>query len=325
MRYAEDLKASGVALRPLLLFPGGGSPGAGLVDAELKLRRRLRQEPPGGVVWLQRNASYLPFLDAERKLVAGRRLVLDVDDAVWIHGRVTGASPLSALKGGGRKTRWLAGRADVVLAGNVYLADRLSDWAADVRVVPSVVDPAAVSMRAHCDGEEVRLGWIGSATTGPYLHDALPSLELVAQRLAPRRVRLTVLGAELAHRGMLEVESRVWSESEEVRSLAEFDIGLMPLPDNEWTRGKCAYKALSYMSAGVPVVASDVGVSAQVVEGTGAGFVVRQAQEWVDAIELLAGDLALRSRMGRSGRRGVEAEYSVRRWAPAVAAALTGR
>jgi glycosyltransferase involved in cell wall biosynthesis len=333
VRYAQPLAERGIALRPLLLFDGREAvsgatawPRAAgkLAGAELALRRRLAREPAGGVAWVQRNVSNLPLLDVERRLASGRRLVLDVDDAIWLDGRLAGGSPLAALKGGPRKLRWLAGRADVVLAGNDYLAENLGKWSKAVEVVPSVVDVGATPQREHADGEALVLGWIGSPTTGQYLRDVLPALEQAARRLAPRPVRLLALGTELTHEGSLRVELRRWTEEAELAALGEIDIGLMPLADNPWTRGKCAYKALQYMAAGLPVVASAVGVSAAVVEGSGAGHAVHDDAGWVEAITRLGEDRDLRAQLGAAGRRAVDADYSVRRWAPVVAAALRG-
>ena len=118
--------------------------------------------------------------------------------------------------------------------------------------------------------------------------------------------------------------SEPWSEPREQSFLAEIDIGLMPLPDNPWTRGKCAYKALQYMAAGVPVVADDVGVSAEVIGHGEAGLIAGRNGEWSDHLDELAGDVELRARLGAAGRRRVEQDFSVRRWAPPLAAILRG-
>ena len=120
------------------------------------------------------------------------------------------------------------------------------------------------------------------------------------------------------------VESVPWSIDEELEALRRIDVGLMPMPDNAWTRGKSAYKALQYMSAGIPVVADDVGVASEVIGPEPGGYAVLGEDDWVEALLALARDSELRSRLGEHGRRRVEEGFSVTRWAPVVAKVLRG-
>ena len=122
----------------------------------------------------------------------------------------------------------------------------------------------------------------------------------------------------------LRVVLHRWSEPAERAVLDRMDVGLMPLPDDPWARGKCAYKALQYMAAGVPVVADDVGITAAVIGDGQAGLIVSRPRDWVDGIVQLARDPELRNRLGAAGRRRVEADFSTARWAPVLAAAIRG-
>jgi glycosyltransferase involved in cell wall biosynthesis len=122
----------------------------------------------------------------------------------------------------------------------------------------------------------------------------------------------------------IRVRSEPWSESREAEFLRKVDIGLMPLPDDEWTRGKCAYKALQYMAAGIPVVADDVGVSAKVIGHQRAGLIAHGDDQWTRSLATLAADPQLRARLGAKGRQQVEESYSVERWAPRLAEVLRG-
>jgi glycosyltransferase involved in cell wall biosynthesis len=188
-------------------------------------------------------------------------------------------------------------------------------------VVPSLVDPSAYEVRAHEQGEELTLGWIGSPTTAPYLDRVVDVLERLA-RSSPRPVRLVVVGGPAPEIAGVRVEERAWSPEAEREALAEMDIGLMPLEDTPWTRGKCAYKALQYMAAGVPPVADDVGVAGATVAD--AGYAVSGPEAWRDALQALAEDAGLRSRLGEVGRRRVEEEFSPDRWLPTIAAIVRG-
>ncbi|MGE5280926.1 MAG: glycosyltransferase [Chloroflexota bacterium] len=328
----RGLAECGIALELLPLFAGdsaqrfraaGGLGKAHVLAASRRqLRRALREAGEGvATVVVQRQVDLAPSLSLERVAAQGRRLVYDVDDAVWLSGRQTGGHPLSALKGAARKVRWLAERAAHTIAGNEILAEYLSAHSERVTVVPSLVDPAAYAVRAHEQGEALTLGWIGSPTTAPYLAQIAPVLAGLAER-SSRPVRLVVVGGSAPALAGVRVEERAWSPQAEREALAEMDVGLMPLEDTPWTRGKCAYKALQYMAAGIPPLADDVGVSAATVAG--AGYAVSGAEGWLEALRALADDAGLRTRLGEVGRRRVEEEFSPGRWLPTIAAILRG-
>lgn len=322
---ADALRQHGVALEPRLLFDGpqadrfaaGGLLTKAVVAATARrtLRGTLAEEIDDfDSVLVHRRADPLPGLAAERAARRGRRLVYDVDDALW-HDR--------ALKGGARKSRWLAERSDHVIAGNSILAEHLSRHAGSVTVVPSLVDPDRIDVREHAQSEELVLGWIGSRTTARFVARLRPAIEQLATDLGAVRLRLLMVGGSTPPPAGVELESRPWSAAAQTDALQRMDLGLMPLPDTPWNRGKCAYKALQYMAAGVPVVADDVGVAAEVI-GPG-GTVVGAAGNWGEPLRELLRDPALRTRLGTKGRARVESDYSLARWAPVLAEVIGGR
>lgn len=327
----RGLVAHGVELRLLPLFTDSEAPRfrdgslavkvSALAGARRCLRRELRAADADTVL-VQRHVDLAPPLSLERAAVRGRRLIYDVDDAIWLSGRQSGGHPLGTLKGARRKVRWLAERASHSIAGNEILAEHLASYGGGpITVVPSLVDPAASEMRRHEQGEEVTLGWIGSPTTASYLRGATPALKRFAATSA-RPVRLLVVGGRAPSLAAARVEEWAWSPAAERRALAEIDIGLMPLVDTPWTRGKCAYKALQYMASGIPAVVDAVGISAATVAG--AGFAATGTDQWVEALQSLADDASLRNRLGAAGRARVEAEFSPRRWLPTLATILRG-
>jgi len=327
-----DLLAHGVALDLLPLFAVGQSRqfrGAGplakariLAGARRRLiadLRALGERAP--VALVQRHVDMTPSLALEKAVVAKRRLVYDTDDAIWLTGRQTGGHPLGVLKGVARKVRWLAERAAHVIAGNDVLAEHLATYNDAVTVVPSLVDYRAYAQRRHLQAEQVTLGWIGSHTTAPYLQAIVPALERFAKQ-SRRGVRLLMVGGSAPRIAGVRVDEHAWSPAVEREALAEIDIGLMPLADTPWTRGKCAYKALQYMAAGIPPVVDDVGISARAVSG--AGYVATGSDQWLEALDTLAGDSGLRDRLGEAGRRRIAEDFSPQRWLPTVAAILRG-
>jgi glycosyltransferase involved in cell wall biosynthesis len=336
MVLRPELARHGVLVEPLVLFTQAEVDAfsrGGLklrVTVLLSARRRLARQlattsRANGVSLIQRQVDLLPVLRLERRAAATRRLIWDVDDAIWLDSsRAAGGHELSVLKGTYRKVKWLASRADRIVAANAYLADFLSQYSDSVDVVPSVVETRSVTPRRHDDGEELVFGWIGSATTVPYLLRLGPAIRRVSRELSPHPIKLLVVGGTFPCEVGYSVESVPWSIDHERQALNRIDVGLMPMPDNAWTRGKSAYKALQYMSAGIPVVADDVGVTSGVVEHGRGGFVVRDEAEWVDALTALGRDPELRARLGHHGRRRVEADFSVVRWAPFLTAMFKG-
>jgi glycosyltransferase involved in cell wall biosynthesis len=297
-----------------------------LLSARRRLVRQLSGTEGGhSVALIQRQADFLPSLGLERRASAGRRLIWDVDDAIWLDAsRAAGGHRVAAFKGTTRKVRWLACRADHIVSANAYLADFLSRYSSRITIVPSVVETRAVRPRRHDDHSELVMGWIGSPTTAPYLLRITRVLARVSRELSDRSLRLLIVGGTMPSKNSFAVESVPWSVDNELDALERIDVGLMPMPDNAWTRGKSAYKALQYMSAGIPVIGDDVGVASSVIAAGKAGFVVRHEDEWVEALVTLARDSELRNRLGEYGRRRVEDGYSVKRWTPFVASIIRG-
>jgi len=331
---APELRRLGLDVMPFPLFSpelnerfhGGSSAtrARALLAARRRLARRLEEEIEAcATTVIQRQVDILPTRSLERRAADGRRLVLDVDDAVWFDAAAqAGGHPLAFLKRTAGKIRWLAERADHVIAGNEYLAEWLQGANDAVTVVPSLVAAERIALRSHAPSDRVTLGWIGSASTTRYLTQLTPVLERLAVLVPHITWELCVVGAPAPAIDGMTCRSVRWSQEAERDLLARTDIGLMPLPDNSWTRGKCAYKALVYMSAGIPVVADDVGVTAAVIGDERAGLVADSRDDWIAALVELARDAPLRTRMGAEGRRRVEAGFSTRIWAPRLAAIL---
>jgi hypothetical protein len=157
------------------------------------------------------------------------------------------------------------------------------------------------------------LGWIGSPLTSAYLEPLRPALVELAAR---QSFRIVLVGASPTALAGLPVERVAWSLETEAAQLARFDVGLMPLPDLPWERGKCGYKLIQYMASSLPVVASPVGANRDIVVPGETGFLAETWAEWGAALDRLAQDPALRQRMGAVGRRRVEQRYALQTRAP---------
>ena len=287
-----------------------------LVLAAAAKRAALRRRPPHDLLLVHRLRllAPLPGIDPPRRLD-----VYDLDDALFL-GSVSAVNRRfrTAKQEAWRCVRCLR-RARLVIAGNSFLADHAREHARRVEVVPSCVDPTRQCLRDHRDRELVTVGWIGTHTTSAYLE---PVLSVLARLNAGEtRMRLVLVGADPSIRAPW-IEHRRWSLADQDRDLASFDIGIMPMPDSDWARGKCGYKVLQYFSAGVPAVVSPVGIGAELVGGGERGIAAASSEEWHRALSCLAGDVAERRERGGAARAFVEDHYSYQRWAPELASML---
>jgi len=198
--------------------------------------------------------------------------------------------------------------ADSVVAGNGYLAELARRYNSRVTVVPSVVDLGDYT-KDVCGNDEPIIGWIGTRINLMYLHAIVPALRRVTERNPEVRIKI-VCDSDLEVPGLPIVNKR-WSRAEEAGDLASFRVGIMPLPNDPWARGKCAVKILQYFAASVPVVCSPVGTNVEVVEDGHNGYFARSETEWVKRIEELLNDAPTRARLARAGRATVEERYSV--------------
>jgi glycosyltransferase involved in cell wall biosynthesis len=209
-----------------------------------------------------------------------------------------------------------------VIAGNAYLAKRARDAGAPrVEIVPTVIDidRYAVKHALPSASEPLRIVWIGSPSTVRYLALLREPLAALNQRFA---FKLRVIGGGTIDLSGVDVEFVQWTEATEVASIQACDIGVMPLLDSPWERGKCGYKLIQYMACGLPVVASAVGVNRQIVQDGVNGFLASTPLEWKTALAKLLEDAPLRRQMGTAGRQCVEQIYSLQVQAPRLIAML---
>jgi glycosyltransferase involved in cell wall biosynthesis len=276
------------------------------------------------VVLVHREALPFPTTVLERVLKDKvKRLVFDFDDAIYLPQPFPSSPVVSWLRSP-RKFGAMISAADVTIAGNGHLAERAIRYSSNVVVIPTPVDTERITPRTgRRSGDRLVIGWMGSGSTAHYLAEVAEPLSAVLRQHP--HVELAIVGAGIPRALRQErVSARPWSLSGEAEDLQSFDIGIMPLPDNEWTRGKCAYKALQYMSAGVATVSSAVGVTPELVIDGENGLLARSKDEWMACLSSLIGDAGMRWRLGKAGRDTVVGCYSVNVWAPRFLAALTG-
>ena len=328
LQYLDDFEAHGwtVEVSPLFcnayveaLYAGRGRARYTLRGYAARILALVRARQFDVLVIEKELFPFFPAV-AERLLRSmGVHYVVDYDDALFHrydrHPRAL--------------VRWLLGRkidavmqnAAVVVAGNDYLADRARRAGAPrIEVIPTVVDTERYQPRQHAANEMPVVGWIGTPNTSRYLQPLLPVFEVLQKEFS---VRFVAVGARPEDFAGTPVETRPWSEETEVDSIQQFDIGIMPLEDSPWERGKCGYKLIQYMACGLPVVASPVGVNRQIVVPEENGLLANTPDEWKRALRsLLNMEAAKRHAMGKAGCKQARDWYSLRVQAPRLLAAI---
>jgi glycosyltransferase involved in cell wall biosynthesis len=293
------------ALRPMLAERG--------FDFDVKVRPRgwlarramLREARGYHAVILHR--KLLDPSDARLLRRHARRLLYSIDDAVMYHANHVGAFAQWRTT---RRFEATARVVDTVVAGNEYLAAMFRERGREVTVLPTCLDPAHYRVKEHVEVSPINLVWIGSSSTLPYVEQHREAIRHAAQRV-PLRL-LTIADRGLSDPGFA-AEHVPWSYEGEAGALVRGDIGIAPTPCDRWTLGKCGFKIVQYMAAGLPAVASPVGANAEIVREGETGFLADTPAAWADAIERLARDVELRRRMGRAARGVAEREYSLTR------------
>lgn len=264
------------------------------------------------VLYLHRKLfSPLEFWYIRKK---ARRMVFDFDDALMY--RSSGSKNPHSSSRRSKFSRTAKG-VDWVIAGNEFLKSETLPFQPNVTVVPTSIDLSRYKMKEVSRGREgVIIGWMGSASTLKYLKHLMPALERVARRCP--QVRLKIVCDQFLESSVLKVLKKRWSSEEEISDLQSFDMGIMPLSDDPWSRGKCALKILQYFGVGIPVVCSPVGMNRDVVEDGVNGFWASTAEEWEDRLVRLVEAEELRWQMGLRGRQTVERGYTVDVNAPRI-------
>lgn len=301
-----------------------GGYGFSLLRAYVCRLRALMARQQFDVVWIEKEA--LPWwpLWLELALLRSVPYVLDYDDAIFHNYDQHSSRWVRRLFG--RRLDGLMAQATLVVGGNHYLAQRARDAGAPwVEVVPTVIDlvrypsqPQAL-VAPSVDGDLPRIVWIGSPSTVRYLQLIREPLQVLAAR---QPFVLRVIGGGAVDLPGVQVEVVLWSEATEVENISACQVGVMPLLDSMWERGKCGYKLIQYMACNLPVVASGVGVNPEIVRHGENGFVANTADEWVASLSKLLQSASLRRQMGAAGRHRIENEYCIQKTGPRTAQLL---
>lgn len=236
--------------------------------------------------------------------------IVDYDDAIFLNYDLHPNFLVKKVLG--KKIYSVMKRANTVIVGNDYLALKAKEAGAKRTVIiPTVVDTDKYRINDRKKSEKVVIGWIGSPTTLKYVKEISPVLLQISSQSS---TTIHLVGGKS---GINVEDEKIieWSEDSEIKSIQDFDIGIMPLAESEWEKGKCGYKLIQYMACGVPVIGSPVGANNQIIQHGVNGYKVSSAEEWKVAFEKLINSSELRTKMGLSGRILVETKYSLQQTA----------
>jgi glycosyltransferase involved in cell wall biosynthesis len=311
-----------LAFAPALQEAGWSLTCEGLDRGTFSRTFQLRRAERFDAVVLQR--KLLPAWQLHILRRAARHLVFDFDDAVLYRDSNDPRGPESRRRL--RRFTRTVQLADTVVAGNDFLADcalRAGARVERVHVIPTCVNPGLYSIAGQeSSDDEIQLVWIGTSSTLRGLEQARGVWSALAAALP--RLRIRVICDRFPADFPIPVVPIAWDEPSEARHLADGQLGVSWLPDDLWSRGKCGLKVLQYQAAGLPVLANPVGCQTEMIRSGENGILASTPDEWVAAAMLLAGDLALRRRMGTAGRRRVESDYSLSAWAETFVGSMTG-
>lgn len=249
------------------------------------------------------------------------KIIYDMDDAFWTHP--------PQLKQIGRlckdpdRIKKIISLSSHVLAGNQYLAEYANRYNPNVTVFPTVVDTNRYYLRDEIDDGYVMIGWVGRWSSSFYLESHIPLFQRISA--AYPEVRYTFIGAApFDIPDGLPVVFKPWRLESEIEDLIQFDIGIMPLPDDIYAKGKCGFKLLQYMGLGIPAVASPVGVNQEIIKDGENGFLASSEDAWFETLSTLISNKKLRQDLGAEGRQTVKKQYSLKTSLPILIDLLDG-
>ena len=276
-----------------------------------KRLRDIKRASKYDIVFVQREAFFTGTTYFERKLKEKcGKLIFDFDDAIWNHDVSSANKTLGWLKNPA-KTSKIIGLCDLVIAGNEYLADYAKKYNQNVIIIPTTINTEEYKpVNGSVSDDQICIGWSGSITTIKHFEYALPFLKILKEKYG-NKISINVIGDASYRNKELDIVGIAWNKKYELRDLSKFDIGIMPLPDDPWAKGKCGLKGLQYMALSIPTVMSPVGVNMDIIkEGTN-GYLADSVDEWVEKISKLIDNQKLREDLGNAARQTVIDHYSV--------------
>ncbi len=238
------------------------------------------------------------------------KLIYDFDDAIWMNDTSNANRMFRWMKNPSKISKSIS-YCNLIFAGNKYLSEYALQYNPNVVVIPTTIDTGEyVRVRTIRNLNRIVIGWSGSITTIKHFELAIPFLTEIKKKYGDL-IQIKVIGDSNYRNKELGIVGIGWNKTDEVTELSEIDIGIMPLPDDPWARGKCGLKGLQYMALEIPTIMSPVGVNNEIIRDGENGFLASKMEDWIDKLSRLIDSEELRNEMGKMARQTVEAEFSV--------------
>lgn len=276
--------------------------------------RDLRTAGSCDLIFIYREAFMLGTTYFEKRFAkTGVPVIFDFDDSIWLNDTSEGNQNLAWLKKT-EKTADICRYSSLVTVGNQYLADYAKQYNKNVFILPTTIETDYhKSTVTEKNPGRICIGWTGTTTTLKHYDTAIPVLKRLKEKYGESIYFKVVVNSPEWNRD-IDVKLVEWNKVNEIYELCEFDIGIMPLPDDEWSRGKCGFKGLQCMALEIPVIMSPVGVNTDIINHGINGFLADTDNEWFEYLCDLIDNKELRTKTGSAGRKTVEEKYSVENW-----------
>jgi len=280
------------------------------IKSWLKRTKDVKRANQFNYIFIQREAfmTGTPFFE-KRFAKSNAKLIFDFDDSIWLEDKNEANGKLAFLKKPS-KTAEIIALCDTIVAGNNYLQAYAKKYNKNVVIIPTTIDTDWYKPIPKTVSDKVIIGWSGSFSTIKHFESSINALTEIKAKYGTK-VTFKVIGDANYKNEPLGIIGQKWQSSTEVEDLQDIDIGIMPLPDMEWTRGKCGLKGLQYMGLAIPTIMSPVGVNTEIIKHGINGFLASTKEEWIDCLSQLIDSKMLREKLGKAGRKTVEKKYSV--------------
>jgi glycosyltransferase involved in cell wall biosynthesis len=280
-----------------------------LFKSIIKRYKDVRSASKYDLIFIFREGFLLGSSYFERQLAKRSKVIFDYDDAIWITSVLSENSWLWFLKNP-NKTKKIIEVSQMVFSGNRYLAEYAEKYNAKVVIVPTTIDTNEYKPAYNPKNEKICIGWSGSFSTIVHFTTCLDALKIIKKKYGDK-VYFKVIGSVDYQHAELNIQGLPWTKETEIKDLQEIDIGIMPLPDDEWTKGKCGLKGLQYMALAIPTIMSPIGVNTEIIQDGENGFLAAGTDEWVKKLSLLIDSEKLRETIGQNGRKTVVSKFSI--------------
>jgi glycosyltransferase involved in cell wall biosynthesis len=281
-----------------------------VLKSSLKRLKELMNASKYDIVFIQRECFMLGSSFFEKQFSkSGVKMIFDFDDSIWLQN-VSDANKTFVWLKNPNKTSKIISYSNLVFAGNKYLKDYAIQFNKEVEIIPTTIDTVEYKRVSLPDSDKVVIGWSGSITTIQHFEYSLSVLKKIKAKYKDT-IDIHVIGDVNYSNSELGINGKAWNKKTELTDLSAFDIGIMPLPDDEWANGKCGLKGLQYMALEIPTIMSPVGVNTEIIQDGKNGFLASTEEEWLERLSLLIESKELRNQIGKAGRDTVVNHYSV--------------